>query len=70
MKVQWYLRTGLGAKTELQGTAEGESTVEVLRKILGEHGESLRGKPFAGIWMHAMPAESEHSYDDQKGGEA
>ena len=70
MKVQWYLRTGLGRQTELGGTTEGESTVEVLGKVLAEHGDSLKGKPFAGIHMHAMPAESEHSHDNPKGGEA
>lgn len=70
MKVEWYLRTGLGRQGEIRGTAEGESTVDVLRKILAEHGDALKGRPFAGISMHAMPAESEHSHDNPKGGPA
>lgn len=68
MKVQWYIRTDLGSKSELRGVTEGESPVEVLRAVLAEHGPSLRGRPFAGICMHAMPAESECSCDKPKGG--
>lgn len=68
MKVEWYVRTGLGRLNEIRGTTEGQTTVDVLRGVLAEHGAALMEKPFAGISLHAMPAESEHSFDNPKGG--